>query len=115
MNLTYSEALVAVKEGKLITRTGWAAQGMFVFMRPADELDIDFIVHKVKSLPQAVKNYYACLTNPDIKNGIDGETQIKFTPYLCLKSADNSIVNGWLPSQTDMLANDWYLAHYYIA
>jgi hypothetical protein len=26
---------------------------------------------------------------------------------LCLKAADNTIVNGWLPSQTDMLATDW--------
>ena len=24
-----------------------------------------------------------------------------------MKAADDSIVNGWLASQTDMLSNDW--------
>jgi hypothetical protein len=26
-----------------------------------------------------------------------------------MKAADGSIVNGWLASQTDMLADDWVL------
>ncbi|WP_262482542.1 DUF2829 domain-containing protein [Bacteroides neonati] len=34
---------------------------------------------------------------------------VKFTAYLCMKAADGTIVNGWLASQSDMLANDWMI------
>lgn len=104
--LKYGEALEAVKEGKLISRSGWNGKGMFVFMCPADELEVGFIIDKVKSLPQSVKDYYK---RQDEKNmpSEQGLDKIKFTPYLCMKAADNSIVNGWLASQTDMLSEDW--------
>lgn len=32
---------------------------------------------------------------------------IKFCSYLCMKDANDNIVNGWLASQSDMLADDW--------
>ena len=35
--------------------------------------------------------------------------KIKFTAYLCMKAADGTVVNGWLASQTDMLASDWMI------
>ena len=30
-------------------------------------------------------------------------------PAIVLKTADNSFSVGWLASQTDMLADDWYI------
>ena len=98
--LTFGEALELVKQGKLIARAGWNGKQMFVFLRPGDLLDPQFIIDKVKSLPEAYKNTLKNVTFTE------GEA-IKFTPYLCMKAADNSIVNGWLASQTDMLSNDW--------
>lgn len=106
-NLTFGTALAAAKCGFLIAREGWNGKGMFVFMRPADELPVDTIVFQVKSLPRAVKDWFASQTNPSLPYRLDGETLIKFTAYLCMKAADGSIVNGWLASQTDMLATDW--------
>jgi hypothetical protein len=98
--LTFGQAVEAVKQGKLISREGWNGKGMFVFMRPADELEPGFIINNVKSLPEAYKE--------TLKNKTFSEGQkIKFGEYLCMKAADESIVNGWLASQTDMLANDW--------
>ncbi len=99
-NLTFGQAIEAVKQGKLIAREGWNGKGMFVFQRPADELDPVFITDKVKSLPQAYKD---TLKNVTFSEG----EKIKFTAYLCMKAADNSVVNGWLASQTDMLSSDW--------
>lgn len=32
--MKFGEALEAVKEGKLIARSGWNGKGMFVFQRP---------------------------------------------------------------------------------
>jgi len=100
INLTFGEAIVAVKQGKLISRVGWNGKKMFVFMRPADDLDPLFIMEKVKSLPY---DYKKTLQNVTFSEG----EKIHFGPYLCMKAADNSIVNGWLASQTDILAEDW--------
>lgn len=99
--MKFGEALEAVKEGKLIARSGWNGKGMFVFQRPEDWLSTDMIVNKVKSLPDSFKKYvndYYDITETNM---------IKFCSYLCMKDANGNIVNGWLASQSDMLADDW--------
>ena len=102
---TFGWALEQLKQDKLVMRKGWNGKGMFIFRRPEDTLDYGFI-DKVKSLPQSLKDYY----NSSFwsKSGPEqGLTNVKFTSYLCMKAADGTIVNGWLASQTDMLAEDW--------
>lgn len=101
--LTFGEALDAVKQGKLIAREGWNGKGMFVFMRPADDLPITVLLG-AKSLPKRLKDYYELKHQPIIPESIP---KISFTAYLCMKAADDTVVNGWLASQTDMLAEDW--------
>lgn len=108
--MSFGAALEVAKKGGLIARQGWNGKGIFVFMRPADELHIDMVIDKVKSLPQSVKDYYM----RDVTDGsgkriypADENDKVKFTAYLCMKAADGTIVNGWLASQTDMLSNDW--------
>lgn len=101
--LTYGQALEAVKTGKLISRDGWNGKGMFVFMRPADDLPIPILM-SAKSLPNSIKDFF------EKKHRLilpDAVPTIHFSAYLCMKAADDSIVNGWLASQTDMLAADW--------
>lgn len=101
--MSFGEALEAVKEGKLIARCGWNGKGMFVFLRPEDSLSTEMVVNKVKSLPESFKKYVK-------DNWGESETNmIKFDAYLCMKAADNTIVNGWLASQSDMLADDWVI------
>lgn len=95
--LDYGKAIEALKAGKRVYRYGWNGKGMFIFQRPGDTLSIDFIP-KVKSLPDSVKDFL-------IKRGQD----VDFTPYLCMYTATGQIVNGWLASQTDMLAEDWMI------
>ena len=107
-NVNFGTAIEAVKQGKLIAREGWNGKGMFVFQRPADELERDFIINTVKSLPQSVKDYYKRQESMDVTDN-PVEVKVKFTAYLCMKAADGSIVNGWLASQTDVLAEDWQI------
>jgi hypothetical protein len=104
--MNYGEALQLVKEGKLAQRAGWNGKGMFIFMRPGDTLKTSFIL-QVKSLPESVKKWIDENIDDKVNQGESGLQDVVFTPYLCLKAADNSIVNGWLASQTDMLAEDW--------
>jgi len=103
--MNFGEALENVKQGKLIARESWNDKTMFVFQRPYDELPLEMLIDKVKSVPQAVKDYFSN-NYPKVDNKYP-VTNVPFTAYLCMKAADNSVVNGWLPSQTDMLAEDW--------
>ena len=100
---TFGQALESLKRGHLVARKGWNGKGMFIFMRPEDNLPTNMIVNQVKSLPESFKRWV-------VNNYGDSETdRIKFTAYLCMKAADGTVVNGWLASQTDMLANDWMI------
>lgn len=100
---TFGQALESLKRGHLVARKGWNGKGMFIFMRPEDSLSADMIVNQVKSLPESFKKWVAN-NHGDLAND-----KIKFTAYLCMKAADGKVVNGWLASQTDMLANDWVI------
>ena len=109
-NQNFGQAIEALKQGKRAARQGWNGKGMFIFERPADELEVGFIIDKVKSLPQSVKDFFQQTVN----SGVNDETKqhlssekVKFGAYLCMYAADGSVVNGWLASQTDILSNDW--------
>lgn len=106
--MNFGLAVEALKQGKLVARSGWNGKGMFLFMRPADELTTGFIP-KVKSLPEAVKNWIEKNLDDKENPGETGLTPVKFGAYICMKAADNTIVNGWLASQTDILADDWQI------
>lgn len=107
--LTFGQAIEAAKAGKLIARTGWNGKGMFVFQRPADEIPAQLVIENVKSIPNSVKLFLHSKYKNDYV-GVSGEVfKVKFTAYLCMYTADGSIVNGWLASQTDMLAEDWMI------
>lgn len=109
--MNFGKAIEAVKEGKMIAREGWNGKGMFVFQRTADELHVKFVDKDIKSLPQSVKDYYYqdCVDNEGKELDLEPSDVVKFTAYLCMKATDGSIVNGWLASQTDMLAEDWLI------
>lgn len=103
--VNFGTALEAVKQGKLIAREGWNGKNMFVFQRPADDLPINILLG-AKSLPNKLKDYYELKHQPIVDGNLP---KIKFTAYLCMKAADDTVVNGWLASQTDMLAEDWVI------
>ena len=103
--MNFGQALEAAKQGKLIQREGWNGNKMFVFMRPGDSIQTQHIP-KIKSLPDAVKEWIDINVDDKQNAGESGLTPLVFTPYLCMKAADNTIVNGWLASQTDMISED---------
>lgn len=109
----FGGAIKALKAGKLVARSGWDDKGIFLFIRPADTLSADFIINKVKSLPDSLKQHFIgqfSHTESESSKGIGPEhTQVHFGSYICMKDSDNSIVNGWLASQTDILAEDWVI------
>ena len=92
MNCTFGEALEALKQGKKVTRLGWNGKSMYLWLKPAITIKSEWC------------------KDPILKEIVDangGETEALGT--ICMKTADNKILTGWLASQTDMLSNDWVI------
>ena len=92
--MDFGEALKALKEGKKVARKGWNGKGMFLYLTTGS----DVAYSKMK--PETQK---ALITYPKSTVTING--------HIDMKAADDSIVIGWLASQTDMLAEDWCIVN----
>lgn len=90
--MNFGQAIEALKEGKKVSRTGWNGKNMYLWLKPATTIKSDWC--KDPMLKEIVES-----------NG--GETEALGT--ICMKTADNKILTGWLASQTDMLSEDWII------
>lgn len=90
MFLDFGGAIKALKDGKKVTRNGWNGKGMFLWLKPATSVKAEWC--KDPMLKELAE-----------QNG--GEIPALGT--ICMKTADNKILTGWLASQTDMLSEDW--------
>lgn len=68
--MDFGEALVALKDGEQVARTGWNGQNMYVEMQVPDK-----------------------------------DSKMR-RPYLFMRPVDGDLV-PWVPSQSDLLAEDW--------
>lgn len=74
----FGSALDVLKDGGRVARQGWNGKGMFLFLANG-------------------KDIQSC-------TGIEDEC----VDVICMKTAQDTVVFGWLASQADMLAEDWY-------
>lgn len=92
-NLSFSFALVALKEGKRVARRGWNGRNMFLFLVPGS----NFAVNREPLL------------------SILGEgTMVTYRPHIDMRDAEGKVV-PWLASQTDILAEDWFIVEPQVA
>lgn len=85
--MNFGEALAALKSGSKVARSGWNGKGMFLFLVPGSQ----FQVNRAPLL------------------GIYPEgTQIEYRPHIDMRTVDGQIV-PWVASQSDMLCDDWEL------
>ena len=82
--MDFGEAIKALKEGKKVARKGWNGKGMFLYLINGSEFQ------------NVLKYGYG-----------EYEHEPTITSSIAMKTAQNTIVIGWLASQTDMLAEDW--------
>ncbi len=88
---TFEQALAALKAGYSVKRTGWNSQDQFVFLvnEPTLQADQRLEVHL-------------------------GTDSVELQSMLMIRTADKKLVS-WVPSQSDVLADDWDLAGYKMA
>lgn len=89
--MTFGEAIEALKQGKKVARKGWNGKGMFLWLNPQMQL-----VNDEKS-PEA----------PFVGGATSNEPVILAT--ICMQTVNGDVLVGWLASQTDMLSNDWVI------
>lgn len=99
MDMTFGEALQALKDGRRVARKGWNGKGMFLFLNQGS---IDTTRTDPNSAIDGV---------PTRLFSLDGdENTVTRLPNINMRAASGATVTGWLASQTDMLAEDWVLA-----
>jgi hypothetical protein len=91
-NMTFGFAIEALKKGFKVSRKGWNGKGMYLWLKAAVTIKSDWC------------------KDPMLKEIVDangGEAEAFGT--ICMKTADNKILSGWLASQTDVLSEDWVI------
>lgn len=78
-SMTFGLAVEALKKGLKVARKGWNGKGMHLFLAHGEDLT-------------------TCLFK---------EKEPKCVDSICMKTAQDTIVVGWLASQTDILSEDW--------
>lgn len=86
--MDFSAALMNLKAGIRMCRSGWNGKGMFVVLQ--------------KGYPQGIP----INKNTSEATGLPEGTVCRFLPYLMMRTAQGDFV-PWLASQTDILADDW--------
>lgn len=87
-NMNFSNALVYLKIGEKLTRTGWNGKGMFIFYNQGSKIKVTEGRPLASSFPIG--------------------TECNCLPYIMMKTADKELtIVPWLASQTDILAEDW--------
>ena len=82
--MTFGEALQLIKEGREVTRHGWNGKGMFLYLLKGQDLQ--------RGLKYGYGEY-------------SGEPA--FVSCIVMKTAQNTLAVGWVPSASDLLSEDW--------
>lgn len=84
---SFSTALVCLKNGDKVARSGWNGSGMFIFLVQGSVFNVN---------------------RPPLLGIYPEGTEINYRSHIDMKTVDGSIV-PWVASQTDLLAEDWYV------
>lgn len=83
-SLDFGGALLMLKLGFKVARIGWNGSGMFAYMVPANAYPAS---------TEAAKSHF-------------GDSLVPYRAYFALKTAQGDVAT-WVPSGSDILAEDW--------
>jgi hypothetical protein len=94
--LSFSDALIALKAGLRVSRSGWNGKGMFLWLKQETVIKSDWC-----------KDLF-------LRELVDAEGgEILGLGTVCMYTHDSTgrkaILTGWLASQSDMLSEDWII------
>ena len=94
----FGTAIKFLKAGGAIRRSGWNGKGLFVVKQIPSHITGD-IIPKMQSLPQIGKDILMKRENP----------HIDYTNQMLIINPDGR-ADSWVPSSSDIFANDWEIA-----
>lgn len=90
--LTFGEAIEALKHGQRVSRPGWNGKGMYLWLMPGAMVKAEWCREPhLKAMAEANGGEIECLGS------------------IRMMTADKKVLTGWLASQTDILAEDWQI------
>jgi len=84
-HMNFGLAIEAVKKGLRVARAGWNGKDMYVFL-----------VESVEFTTMADMSEF-------------GDQDVEVSDLLVLRTAQKTLQPGWLATQSDILADDWYI------
>ena len=95
--MNFSEALLELKKGNKVCRSGWNGRGMWIVLMPS------------LYLPARSTEGDGIKVNERTAKHIGIHSPLDSQPYIAMWTADGEWQPGWLASQADLLAEDWEL------
>ena len=95
--LTFGQAIEYAKQGHKIARQGWNGKNMWVVYMPP------------LYLPPANTTEPGPRVNERTAQHIGYDQPLDCQPYFAMYNAQKQWIPGWVASQSDMLAEDWYV------
>ena len=97
--MKFSEVLNLLEQGSCLTREGWNGKGLFVYKQVPCTIEND----KIKLLSSMPENAKLIL-------GAKGD-DLHFVNQMNIVN-QQGIINSWVPSSSDLYADDWKLYDY---
>lgn len=97
--MDFSEALKNLKAGKKMTRKGWNGNifsfdpNMYIWMEPACKLP------RLDAMSE------------NLKSAFGRNFSIEKLGTFIMKTRDNKLMVGWLATNADLLAEDWFVVY----
>lgn len=96
--LGLGECLTLMQNGHKMARSGWNGKNMCIYLTEASEAPFCCMKPAVQDALR-VSN----------REPVNHAEKVHINPHIDLVCADGSITCGWVASQTDMNARDWYI------
>lgn len=95
-DLDFGGALEYLRQGLRLSRSGWNGKGQYIYMTNGSNVTYRYLKENTRKM---------------IRNSFDKDDTVEIMPHIDMKNAQNKLIIGWVPTQTDMLSNDWYIVY----
>ena len=97
-SISFGSAITLLKCGCALRRAGWNDKNLFVFKQVPAHIESD-VIPNMQSLPQSAKDLI-----------LGGKGYIDYTSQCLIYNGDTGRADSWVPSISDVFADDWELA-----
>lgn len=95
----FGQTIAFLNGGKAMARLGWNGEKMFI-VKQIPQTIAGIAITAINSLPESAKNLLRDRNIP----------YLKYNNQILIINKDGE-VNAWLPSSSDIFANDWFIVN----